>query len=129
MTCFVSNQKAARHLPRPPEWLFLKRRRELGTDRDLAPKQKALAQDAATGTKLSPAPELPGSTPIERVEFPTRIRNALNSAGTISIGDVREASDALLLSLPDLGSGSVAFLRERLGPPSTEGRALPGAKE
>lgn len=73
---------------------------------------------------LNPTPELPDFTPIERVRFPTRIRNALNGAGMKSIGDVREASDATLLSLPDLGPGSVAFLREKLGRPSTEGVRL-----
>lgn len=102
---------------------------EKSTEPNLAAEQRALAQDAAAGTKLSPAPELPDSTPIGRVEFPTRIRNALNSAGMTSIGDVREASDALLRSLPDFGPGSVAFLRERLGLPSTEGVRLPGAQE
>jgi DNA-directed RNA polymerase alpha subunit len=84
-------------------------------------RQARLAPDTAAGTKLDPTPELPDLTLIERVQFSTRIRNALNAAGMKSIGDVREASDATLLSLPDLGPGSVAFLREKLGLPSTEG--------
>jgi len=73
---------------------------------------------------LDPAPELPDLTPVERVRFPTRIRNVLNAAGMKTIGDIREASDGTLLSLPDLGPGSVAFLREKLGRPSTEGVRL-----
>jgi DNA-directed RNA polymerase alpha subunit len=72
----------------------------------------------------NPTPELPDLTPIERVGLPTRIRNALNAAGMKTIGDVREASEATLLSLPDLGPGSVAFLREKLGRPSTDGVRL-----
>ena len=35
-----------------------------------------------------------------------------------TIGEVRETSDDRLLSLPDLGSGSIAYLRETLGLPS-----------
>jgi DNA-directed RNA polymerase alpha subunit len=70
---------------------------------------------------LHPTPELPDDTPIENVRFSTRIRNALNAAGIKTVGEVREASDATLLSLQDLGPGSVAHLRETLGLPSTDG--------
>lgn len=80
-----------------------------------------LAREAAAGPMLYPAPELPDLTLIEQVRFSTRIRNALNAAGMKSIGEVREASDAMLLSLPDLGPGSVTHLREKLGLPSTKG--------
>ena len=65
--------------------------------------------------------ELPDDTPIADVRLSTRIRNALNAAGIRTVGDVRQASDATLLSLPDLGPISVAHLRETLGLPSTEG--------
>jgi DNA-directed RNA polymerase alpha subunit len=70
---------------------------------------------------LYPAPELPDDTPIDNVRFVTRIRNALNAAGMKTIGEVRETSDDRLLCLPDLGRGSIAHLRETLGPPSTDG--------
>jgi DNA-directed RNA polymerase alpha subunit len=80
-----------------------------------------LAREAAAGPMLYPAPELPDLTLIEQVRFPTRIRNALDAAGMKSIGEIREASDATLLSLPDLGPGSVAHLRATLGLPSTDG--------
>ena len=70
---------------------------------------------------LYPAPELPDDTPIENVRFATRIRNALNAAGMKTVGDVREVSDAVLLSLPDFGSSSLSYLREALGLPSTDG--------
>jgi DNA-directed RNA polymerase alpha subunit len=66
-------------------------------------------------------PELPDDTPVENVRFATRIRNALNAAGMKTIGEVRETSDDGLLSLPDLGRGSIAYLRETLGLPSTDG--------
>jgi DNA-directed RNA polymerase alpha subunit len=91
---------------------------EKSTDPGLLP---ALAQEAAAEAMLDPAPELPELTLIERVRFSTRIRNALDAAGMKWIGDVREASDTMLLSLPDLGPGSVAFLREKLGLSSSEG--------
>ena len=70
---------------------------------------------------LDPTPELPDDTLIGDVRFATRIRNALNAAGLKTVGEVREASDATLLSLQDLGQGSVAHLRETLGLPSTDG--------
>jgi DNA-directed RNA polymerase alpha subunit len=74
-----------------------------------------LAREAAAGPMLYPAPELADNTPIESVRFSTRIRNALNAAGMKTIGEIREVPDATLLSLPDLGPGSVAHLREKLG--------------
>ena len=58
---------------------------------------------------LYPAPELPDDTLIGQVRFSTRIRNALNAAGMKTIGEVRETSDDRLLSLPDLGSGSITY--------------------
>jgi DNA-directed RNA polymerase alpha subunit len=70
---------------------------------------------------LYPTPELSDDTAIKDVRFSTRIRNALNAAGIKTVGQVREASDATLLSLQDLGPGSVAHLRETLGLPSCDG--------
>ena len=70
---------------------------------------------------LDPTPELPDDTLISDVEFPSRIRNALVAAGLQTVGEVRETSDGTLLSLQDLGKGSVAQLRETLGLPSTDG--------
>ena len=70
---------------------------------------------------LDPIPELPDNTPISEVDLPARIRNVLADAGLKTVGEVRESSDDMLLSLQDLGKGSVALLRERLGLPSTDG--------
>jgi len=70
---------------------------------------------------LYPTPELPDDTLIEDVRFSIRIRRALTAAGIRTVGEIREASDATLLSLQDLGQGSVAHLRETLGLPSTDG--------
>ena len=64
---------------------------------------------------LYPTPELPDDTRIEDVLFPTRIKNALNAAGINTVGEAREASDAMLLSLQDLGQRSVDHLRGSLG--------------
>jgi DNA-directed RNA polymerase alpha subunit len=79
------------------------------------------AKEAAARPMFYPAPELPDDTPIENVRFSTRVRNALTTAGLKTVGEIREASDAMLLSLQDLGKGSVAHLRETLGLPSMDG--------
>ena len=84
-------------------------------------REERLAREAAVGPMLYPAPELPDNTPIENVRFSTRVRNTLTTAGLKTVGEIREASDAMLLSLQDLGKGSVAHLRETLGLPSTVG--------
>ena len=84
-------------------------------------REERLAREAAAGPMLYPAPKLPDDTPIENVRFSTRVRNALTTAGVKTVGEIREASDAMLLSLQDLGKGSVAHLRETLGLPSTDG--------
>jgi DNA-directed RNA polymerase alpha subunit len=73
-----------------------------------------LAREAATGPILYPAPGLPDETPIDNVRFSTRITNALNAAGVKTVGEIRQASDATLLSFQDLGAGSIAHLRETL---------------
>jgi DNA-directed RNA polymerase alpha subunit len=80
-----------------------------------------IEREASVGPILYPAPEVPNITPIDRVRFSTRIRNALLAAGWKTVGDIREASDATLLSLQDLGKGSVTHLRETLGLPPKEG--------
>jgi DNA-directed RNA polymerase alpha subunit len=79
------------------------------------------AKEASARPMFYPAPELPDDTPIENVRFSTRVRNALTTAGLKTVGEIREASDAMLLSLQDLGKGSVAHLRETLGLPSKDG--------
>ena len=91
-------------------------------------REERLAREAAAGPMLYPALELPDDTPIENVRFSTRIRNALVTAGLKTVGEIREASDAMLLSLQDLGKGSVAHLRETLGLPSTDGVTPLGKK-
>jgi DNA-directed RNA polymerase alpha subunit len=75
-----------------------------------------LAREAVAGPVVYPGLRLPDETPIENVRFSTRIANALNSAGVKMVGEVRQASDATLLSFQNLGPGSVARLRETLGP-------------
>jgi DNA-directed RNA polymerase alpha subunit len=84
-------------------------------------REERLEREAAAGPMLYPTPELPDVTLIANVRFSTRVRNALNAAGMKTIGEVREASDEVLLSLPDFGKSSVAHLRQTLGPPSTDG--------
>src|SRR5258707_11123513 len=84
-------------------------------------REERLRREAAVGPMLYPAPELPDDTPIENVRFSTRIRSAVTAAGWKTVGEIREASDATLLGLKDLGPGSVTSLRETLGLPSTDG--------
>jgi DNA-directed RNA polymerase alpha subunit len=74
-----------------------------------------LAREAATGPILYPAPGLPDETPVDNVRFSTRITNALNAAGVKTVGEIRQASNATLLSFQDLGTGSIAHLRKTLG--------------
>ncbi len=81
-------------------------------------REERLAREVAAGPMLYPAPELPDDTPIENVRFSTRIRNAVTAVGWKTVGEIREASDATLLGLQDLGPGSVTSLRETLGLPS-----------
>ena len=52
---------------------------------------------------VDPTPVLPDETPIDRVRFPTRIHNVLAAAGLKTVGEVRETTDATLLSFQDLG--------------------------
>jgi predicted ribosome quality control (RQC) complex YloA/Tae2 family protein len=84
-------------------------------------REERLAREATAGPMLYPAPELPDDTLIENVRFSTRIRKAVTAAGWKTVGEIREASDATLLGLQDLGPGSVTSLRETLGLPSTDG--------
>jgi DNA-directed RNA polymerase alpha subunit len=53
--------------------------------------------------------------------LPTRIRYVLAAAGLMTVAEVREISDEVLLSFQDLGKASVAHLRETLGLPSNDG--------
>jgi DNA-directed RNA polymerase alpha subunit len=87
-----------------------------------------MAREMVTGPMFYPAPELPDDTPIDKVRFSTRIRTAVTAAGWKTVGEIREASDATLLSLQDLGKGSVAHLRETLGLPSEAGVRPRGPK-
>jgi DNA-directed RNA polymerase alpha subunit len=66
---------------------------------------------------VDPTPELPDDTPIDRVRFPTRIRNVLAAADLKTVGEVREISDETLLSFQDLGQGSVDHIRKSLRAP------------
>jgi DNA-directed RNA polymerase alpha subunit len=91
-------------------------------------REERLIREATAGPMLYPAPELPDDTLIENVRFSTRVRNALNAAGMRTIGEVRETSDDNLLSLQDLGPGSIAYLRETLGLLSTDGVRPSGKK-
>jgi DNA-directed RNA polymerase alpha subunit len=91
-------------------------------------KAERLARETVAGPMLYPASELPDDTPVDNVRFSTRIRPAVTAAGWKTEGEIREASDATLLSLQDLGKGSVAYLRETLGLSSEAGLRPHGPK-
>jgi len=66
-------------------------------------------------------PELPHDTPIDRVRLPTRVRKVILSAGFKPVGEVRETADETLLSFPDFGPGSLAYIRSHFGLSSIDG--------
>jgi DNA-directed RNA polymerase alpha subunit len=84
-------------------------------------REARIDREVAAGPKVAPTPELPDDIPIERVLLSTRIQNALRAADLKTVGEVREISDETLVSLPDLGKGSLSSLRMKLGLPSTDG--------
>ena len=56
----------------------------------------------------------PDDTLVEMVRLPTRIRNAVKFAGLKTIGDLRETTDEMFANIPNLGPGSVKWLRAKL---------------
>ena len=89
-------------------------------------RSERLTREEEEGPMLHPVPELPDDTLLDKVRFSTRIRNALTAEGWKTVGEIREVSDATLSSLQYMGKGSVAYLRETLGLPSTDGVPLRG---
>jgi DNA-directed RNA polymerase alpha subunit len=61
-----------------------------------------------------PGAGLPDNVPIDQVRLPIRIRRALAIARLNTVGDVRQTSDVVLLSLPNIGQSSVTHLRNEL---------------
>ena len=53
-----------------------------------------LSRETVEEPTLYPAPELPDDTPLNKVRFSSRIRNAISAAGWKTVGEIREASDA-----------------------------------
>jgi DNA-directed RNA polymerase alpha subunit len=84
-------------------------------------REERMVRETAEGPMVAPTPELPDDIPIERVQLSTRIQNALRAAGLKTVGEVREISDETLISLPNIGRGSLSNLRMKLGLPSTNG--------
>lgn len=66
-------------------------------------------------TERDPGPNLPDDVSIDQVRLPHRIERALAAAGLKTVGDVRKASDAVLLSIRNLGQSSLTHLRNVLG--------------
>jgi hypothetical protein len=70
---------------------------------------------------IDPSPELPDDMSIANVELPPKVREALTAAGLRTVGDVREAPDAKILRILDLGENWLALLRKILEVPSSLG--------
>jgi hypothetical protein len=64
---------------------------------------------------LNPSPSLPDDTLLDAVALPTRIKTAFAINGLKTVGDVRETTNANLLSFRDFGRGSLTFCREVFG--------------
>ncbi len=64
---------------------------------------------------FDPVPNLPDDTLIEKVRFPTIVRNALKLAGIKTIGDIRARSDGEMRRMIRIGPGRLAYLRRTLG--------------
>jgi DNA-directed RNA polymerase alpha subunit len=71
--------------------------------------------DPAGGRLVVPTPQLPDDTPIDTLRLTTRMREALRAEGLKTVGEIREKSDRQLLTIRDLGNGSIAQLRASLG--------------
>jgi DNA-directed RNA polymerase alpha subunit len=71
--------------------------------------------DPAGGRLVVPTPQLPDDTPIDTLRLTTRMREALRADGLKTVGEIREKSDRQLLTIRDLGNGSIAQLRASLG--------------
>jgi DNA-directed RNA polymerase alpha subunit len=73
------------------------------------------AADPAGGKSMTPTPQLPDDTPIDRLRLTARMREALLAEGLKTVGEIRKKSDQQLLGIRDLGKGSVDHLRTSLG--------------
>ena len=64
---------------------------------------------------FDPVPDLPDETLIEMVRFSPLIRKSLNAAGLKTVGEIRAISDDQLRRLRGVGTGSLVYLRDKLG--------------
>ena len=78
-------------------------------------RQGRLAREAAAVPMLNPARELPNDILIEKLHFSTRIFNALTAGGFKTAGEIREASDATLLTYRISAKVRYAICDKRLG--------------
>jgi DNA-directed RNA polymerase alpha subunit len=73
------------------------------------------ARNEGKMTSYYPDPNLQDDVPIDQVRLLPSIKMALLVAGLKTVGDVRNTSDAMLLSFQNLGQSSVTRLRNELG--------------
>jgi len=66
-------------------------------------------------TSYYPDPNLPDDVSINQVRLRPSTKRALIAAGLKTVGDVRKTSDAVLLSIQNLGKKTVPRLRNELG--------------
>lgn len=70
---------------------------------------------------IDPVPELPDDTLIAHLKLPPIVQQALATADLRTVGEVREAPDAKILRIPELGESLLPLLRQILGLPSSIG--------
>ena len=64
---------------------------------------------------FDPVPDLPDDTLIDMVRFSPLIRKSLNAAGLKTVGEIRAIPDDQLRRLRGVGTGSLVYLRDKLG--------------
>lgn len=60
--------------------------------------------------------QISDETPLDQIDLPTRIRNALALEGVKTVGEVLDMADDDLRSFQNLGASSIRHLRRLLGP-------------
>jgi DNA-directed RNA polymerase alpha subunit len=63
-----------------------------------------------------PTNQIPDDTPLDHVDLPRRLRNALADEGINTAGAVRDLSDANLSSFHSIAGVSIRLLRKNFGP-------------
>jgi hypothetical protein len=90
-----------------------------------SPPGRARAEGEGEMTSYDPDPNLPDHVSIGQVRLPPTIKRSLVAAGLKTVGDVRKTSDAMLLSIQNLGRApSHACEKNWVAGDTVEGKSL-----